>query len=82
MQDMRCLELSPDSTRDEDRRDPVRWAVQVALLVVVSPALFAVLAVGGACLVVQKVAAMADRVFLADRPALRLKPMRGPAGPS
>ncbi len=70
VQDMRCLELIADESQDQAQPDAVRWAVQIALLVLVSPALLAVFAVGGTCIALQKAAKIADRAFAADRPAL------------
>jgi hypothetical protein len=72
VQDMRVVERIGEDSRDEDRRDPVRWIVQVILLTLVSPALLAVLMVSGVFLSVQKIATMTDRVFSTERPGLKV----------
>lgn len=87
MQEMRCSERIQDEVREERRPDLVRWAVQVSLLILVSPALLAVLLIGGTCVSVQKIAAMTDGAFSASRPGLKLaasrpKPVRKPATPA
>jgi hypothetical protein len=61
VQDMRVVERIGEDARDEDRRDPVQWIVQVILLTLVSPALLAVLMVSGVFLGVQKIATMTER---------------------
>ena len=67
MQNAMCLEVveGGDSRDRQGRRrpDPVRWAVQVILLALVSPALVAVLLVGGVCVSVQKVVSVAEHVL-------------------
>lgn len=87
MQDMRCLELIPNGIQNEPHRDPLRWAAHIILIVLVSPALVAVLLVGGLCIVLQAVATLADRIFAANRPSLGTvvssrKTMREPGTPA
>jgi len=85
VQDMRFVGTIGEDGRDHDRRDPVRWVVQVILLTLVSPALLAVLMVSGVFLSVQKIATMTDRVFFTERPDLKVmahhKAIQKPATP-
>lgn len=51
----------PTSTKG--RPDLVKWGVQLILLALVSPALLAVLLIGGVCVSVQKIANVGERIF-------------------
>lgn len=60
--------ISLDRDRIRNHADPVRWASQALLLVLVSPALVAVLAVGGLAIGTHKVASAAGRAYATLRP--------------
>lgn len=65
-------------------RDPLRWAIQVILLLLLSPAILASLAVGGVGIAVVALARLVGRLAAMAPRSIDLEAFRGPPrrGPS